>query len=400
MSGPLKGIRVIDVTTNISGPSLTMVLGDLGADIIKIERPNIGDDSRRMGPIWQGEGVYYLNINRNKRSVVIDLQTNEGKDIVLDLIKDADVFVENFRYGKAAQLGLGYDTLKKINPEIVYCSLSAYGQVGTKKQKPGYDAIIQADAGIMSINGSEYGDVSRAAVSINDQGSAMWGAIGIISALYHKLKTGKGQKVETSLYETGVFWTGYHMLSYMATGQEPRRMGSNHASFAPYGAYDTADQKIMIGISNDSLFAKLCNAIDKKEWITDLRFKTNIERVQNRNELNNCLQEVFAKLPAQEWITKLEKEGVPSSIVQNISAVISDPQTKSTEMLTEVQHPKINNLKIPRLPFQLSKSKIRIDKHPPLLGEHSIEILKEAGLDEETIQKLIQSGVVQINEQK
>ncbi|MFD1037454.1 CaiB/BaiF CoA transferase family protein [Virgibacillus byunsanensis] len=399
MTGPLKGIRVIDITTNISGPSLTMILADLGAEVIKIERPNTGDDSRMMGPLWEGEGVYYLHINRNKRSIVIDLRTSEGKDLIYDLIKDADVFVENFRYGKASKLGIGYEDLKEVNKGLIYCSLSAYGQEGEKRHKPGYDAIVQADTGIMGINGSEDGEVARAGVSILDQGSAMWGALGIVSALYHRVQSGKGQKVETSLYETGVFWTGYHMLSYMATGIEPKKMGTNHASFAPYGAFATADDSIMIGISNNSLFAKLCKVLSKEEWIEDDRFRTNLNRVENRTVLNDCIESVFKTKSASVWIHELEEGGVPSSIIQKVSSVIKSAQTESTKMLTPVNHPKIKGLNLPRLPFQLSDSPLEIQKSPPLLGEDTISILREKDIDDETISELIEKGVIQVSDQ-
>ncbi|MFB4165724.1 CaiB/BaiF CoA transferase family protein [Alteribacillus sp. JSM 102045] len=395
MAGPLQGIQVIDITTNISGPSLTMILADLGAEVIKIERPDIGDDSRKMGPLWEGVGVYYLNINRNKRSIVIDIKSDEGKSLIYDLVKDADVFVENFRYGKAKSLGFGYEDLKALNDKLIYCSLSAYGQTGDKRSKPGYDAIVQADTGIMGINGSENGDVARAAVSILDQGSAMWGALGIVSALYHRKNTGEGQKVETSLYETGVFWMGYHMLAYMATGNEPKKMGSNHASFAPYGAFKTADNPIMIGISNNSLFARLCKVLGKEEWIEDTRFCTNIDRVKNREELNSSIEEVFKTKSAHEWIDMLEDGGVPSSVIEKVSSVITNPQTANTKMITGVNHPKISDLKLPRLPFQLSNTPLEIKKSPPLLGEDTVAILQERGVDQETIDQLINKGIIQ-----
>lgn len=395
LAGPLHGIRVVDVTTNISGPSLTMILADLGAEVIKIERPNRGDDSRMMGPLWEGEGVYYLNINRNKRSIVINLREEEGKHVVYNFVKDADVFVENFRYGKAEKLGFGYDKLNKLNSKLIYCSLSAYGQKGEKKYKPGYDAIIQADTGIMGINGSEKAGPARTAVSILDQGSAMWGAIGIISALYERKKTGKGQKVTTSLYETGVFWMGYHMLAYMATKTEPKKMGSNHAAFAPYGAFETSDDPIMIGVSNDSLFEKVCRVIQKEEWITDDRFCTNIKRVKNRTELNELLENQFKTNSSVYWLEKFDKEGVPCSIIQNVSSVLQDKQLESLEMLASANHPKISDLKLPRLPIRLSNSTLEIKKSPPLIGEDTVQILKEHGINDENIQKLMNRGIIQ-----
>ena len=400
MVGPLDGIKVIDITTNISGPSLTMILGDLGADIIKIERPNIGDDSRGMGPLWEGEGTYYLQINRNKRSIVVDLKSEEGKAIVYDLVKNGDVFVENFRLGKADGLGFSYEKLKEINPALIYCSLSAYGQEGPESHKSGYDAIVQAETGIMSINGPADGDSARAAVSILDQGSAMWGSIGVLSALLHRAKTGLGQKVETSLFETGVFWTGYHMLSYMATGKEPIKMGSGHAAFAPYGAFKTKTEEIMIGISNDSLFGKLCQAIGKDEWSADSRFIKNIDRVKNRSELTEELNKVFSDNTATHWIEKIEESGVPCSIIRKISSMVNHPQVESTRMLEKVEHSLINDMKLTRLPIRLSESPAKITKAPPLLGEDTITILKESGLSDEAIEKLIEKGVVQIQSER
>lgn len=397
MAGPLQGIKVIDITTNISGPSLTMILADMGAEIIKIEKPIIGDDSRKMGPLWEGEGVYYLNINRNKRSIVIDLKSEEGKKIVYDLINDADVFVENFRFGKAEKLGFGYEALKALNPKLIYCSLSAYGQEGEKRHKPGYDAIAQAESGIMSINGTKDGGVARVGVSVLDQGSAMWGAIGILAALYNRTRLGKGQKVETSLFETGVFWTGYHLLAYMATGEEPVKMGTNHASFAPYGAFETADEQIMLGISNDSLFARLCKVLEREEWSTDSRFSKNLARVQNRELLNTLIEEALKTSSAKTWIEKLENGGIPSSIILKIPSVITSPQTESMKMLVNVDHPTIENLRLPRLPVQLSETPLEITKSPPLLGEDTLNILKESGVAEETIQELIKKGVIQIH---
>jgi crotonobetainyl-CoA:carnitine CoA-transferase CaiB-like acyl-CoA transferase len=400
MAGPLQGITVVDVTTNISGPSLTMILADLGAEIIKIERPDNGDDSRKMGPLWETDGVYYLYINRNKRSIVIDLKTDKGKEIIQDLIKKSDVFVENFRYGKANKLGFGYDDLNGLNPRLIYCSLSAYGQEGPRRDNPGYDAIVQADCGIMGLNGSEDGPIARAPVSVLDQGSAMWGALGIISALYHREKSGKGQKVETSLFETGVFWTGYHMLSYLATGQEPKKMGSNHAAFAPYGAYETADNPIIIGVSNDSLFKKVCRVLERQNWIDDVRFKDNVSRLKNRDELNLLMELILKTKPASYWIMELTEHGVPSSIIQKISDVTNDEQTKSLKMFNTIDHPEIGPLSLPRLPLTLSGSPIEIKKSPPLLGEDTLSILKENGFNDMTIQELLDKGIIQIHKEE
>lgn len=398
MGGPLTGVKVIDVTTNISGPTLTMILADLGAEIIKIERPDVGDDARGMGPFMDGEGVYFLHINRNKQSVVIDLKKNEGKQIIYDLVQTADVFVENFRLGKADKLGLGYESLKKLNPALIYCSLTAYGQNGPLSNRPGYDAIAQADSGIIGINGAEGAEIARVPVSILDQGSAMWGAVGILSALLHKQNTGDGQHVTTSLYETGVFWSGYHMLSYLATGSEPKKNGAGHTAFAPYGAFHASDTYIMIGISNNSLFSRLCEVLGKKDWLVDPRFHDNRNRVVNQSALKEEIENILQLKTADEWVQALAVSGVPSSKVKKISEVVKDEQTKATKMWTEVNHDKIENLELPRLPFHLSVSPPELMQGPPALGSSTNTILKKLGYSTDQLNELIERGVIQTHE--
>ncbi|PLR75892.1 CoA transferase [Bacillus sp. V3-13] len=400
MAGPLSGITVVDVTTNISGPSLTMILADLGAEIIKIERPDIGDDSRGMGPFWEGEGVYFLHINRNKKSIVIDLKQESGREIVYDLVQTADVFVENFRLKKAEELGLGYNRLKELNPSLVYCSLSAYGQDGPLSQRAGYDAIAQADSGIIGINGAEGAEVARVPVSVLDQGSAMWGAIGVLSALLHKQKTGEGQRVTTSLYETGVFWVGYHMLSWLATGKEPEKSGAGHTAFAPYGAFQAADAHVMIGISNNSLFERLCKVLGKDEWPEDPRYKTNPLRVENRDELKDAIENILQSRRADEWVSLLAGAGVPSSKIKTISEVAQDEQTEAVGMWKSISHGNIHNFKLPRLPFELSGSPAEIKQAPPKLGENTEDILTKLGYDEAKVELLLDSGIIQAENKK
>ncbi|NHM31420.1 CaiB/BaiF CoA transferase family protein [Neobacillus terrae] len=396
MTGPLSGIRVVDVTTNISGPSLTMILGDLGAEIIKIERPDIGDDSRGMGPFWEGDGVYFLHINRNKQSIVVDLKKESGRNIVYDLVKTADVFVENFRFKKAEQMGLGYEKLKRINPSLVYCSLSAYGQEGPLRDRPGYDAIAQADSGIIGINGAEGAEIARVPVSVLDQGSAMWGAIGVISALFHKQKTGEGQLVTTSLYETGVFWVGYHMLSWLATGEEPKKNGAGHTAFAPYGSFQASDAPVIIGISNNSLFKRLCKVLGKEEWTEDPRYQNNPERVENRETLRVAIENILQAKTADEWVELLAVAGVPSSKVKKISEVVQDEQAEAIRMWTGINHSNIENFKLPRLPFELSTSPVSIHHAPPKLGENSKEILEKLGYTEDEVEQFLKDGTIQM----
>ncbi|MFD1037332.1 CaiB/BaiF CoA transferase family protein [Virgibacillus byunsanensis] len=394
MAGPLDGTKVVDITTNISGPSLTMILADLGAEVIKIERSGTGDDSRRMGPMWNGEGAFFLQINRNKRSIVVDLKKEDGKRIVKRFVKEADVFVENFRFGKAEQLGLGYEDLKELNPQLIYASINAYGNKGPMKEKPGYDAVVQADTGIMGMNGTENSEISRVPVSILDQGSAIWGALAVVSAILSRNRIETGQKVETSLYETGVFWSSYNLMSHLVTGEEPKKMGSNHAAFTPYGVFQTATEPIMIGVSNDQLFKKLCVALEKEMWSEDDRFRHNQQRITNRNELNYEIEKVLKSQEATYWADKLDLNGVPSAIIRKISDVATNEQTEQLSMLQDVEHSTIDNLKLYRLPISFSGNSTSLRKGPPLLGEDTKDILKEFGYDEVSIKHFIKSGVV------
>jgi crotonobetainyl-CoA:carnitine CoA-transferase CaiB-like acyl-CoA transferase len=395
MTGPLHGVRVVDITTNISGPTLTMILSDLGAEVIKIERPGSGDETRKMGPFREGnDGSFFLQLNRNKHSIVIDLKQEKGREIVNRFIQDADVFVENFRYGKAESLGLGYEQLKSINPRLIYASINAYGLRGPDKEKPGYDAIIQANSGLMGINGAADSDMSRIPVSILDQGSALWGALGVVSALLSRSQTGKGQKVDTSLYETGLFWASYHLMAYQFTGKDPVRMGSNHAAFTPYGVFQTGTQPIMIGVSNDRLFGKLCNVLEKPEWVNDPRYQNNPERVQNRHVLNYEIEMLLKEHSAEYWIDRLDREGVPASIINKISDVASSKQAEELQMFQSVDHSIIPDLSLIRLPLTLSENNLSIRKSPPLLGENTRSILENHGYDKAAITQLIETGVV------
>lgn len=370
---PLQGVKVIDVTTNISGPTLTMILADLGAEVIKIERPGSGDEARKMAPLVKDDGTYFININRNKKSVVLDLKLQEARNLLYEMIADADVFVENFRLGKAEKLGLGYEKLRELNKRLIYCSISAYGQNGPDRLKAGYDAILQAETGLMSITGSS--ELSRIPVSILDQGSGIWGALGVVTAILQRNKTGEGEKVETSLYETGVFWSNYHLLSTILTNENPEKLGSNHGSFAPYGAFHTKQSPIMIGISNDRLFHKLCDVLNKPNWLTDSRFMSNEHRAKNRDELNNEVQSILLQKTADDWITVFDHAGVPAAKVQTMQDVYKHPQTTTNNMVVEMEHPTNGQTFVTRIPITFNKSTFPIRSYSPILGEHTEEVL-------------------------
>jgi crotonobetainyl-CoA:carnitine CoA-transferase CaiB-like acyl-CoA transferase len=372
---PLNGIKVIDVTTNASGPTLTMILSDLGAEVIKVEKPNSGDEARKMEPRKNDDGVYFLNINRQKKSVVLNLKEKDDLHAIYSLIQTADVFVENYRAGIADKIGLGYEKLKEINPQIIYASLSAYGEHGPKRLKPGYDAIIQAETGLMSITGSE--DLARVPVSLVDQGSGMWGALGVVSAILNRMKTGEGSKVSTSLYETGIFWANYHLLSTKLTGNNPAKLGSNHGAFSPYGAFRTKDVPIMIGVSNNSLFEKLCKALEVENWTADERFATNDVRVKNRSLLNTKIEEILQGKTSDELVEKLETFGIPVAKVKTMKDVLIDPQQIENGCIIKLPHDRDGESFVTRLPLTFSNCDITPKAAAPMYGEHSEEVLEK-----------------------
>lgn len=369
---PLQGIRVLDMTTNISGPTLTMILADLGAEVIKVEKLS-GDEARKMEPKLQEDGVYFLNINRQKKSVTLNMKEDSDREKLMELIKTADVFVENYRLGVAQKLGIDYEAVKKINPKLIYCSLSAYGQNGPKKSYPGYDAIMQAETGIMSITGST--DLARVPVSLIDQGSAMWGAIGVVSAILQRHKTDVGSLVSTSLYETGVFWANYHLLSTKLTGENPEKLGSNHGAFAPYGAFQTADGAIMIGISNNKLFEKLCEVLQKREWIEDAHYRTNEERVKNRLQLSKEIEQITKTEKSEALIQALEAGGVPVAQVKTMKDVLVDPQQIENKLIVRLPHIRDKEMYATRIPLTISNCDLTPTAPAPLLGEHNEELL-------------------------
>jgi crotonobetainyl-CoA:carnitine CoA-transferase CaiB-like acyl-CoA transferase len=392
--GPLAGIRVLDLTGNISGPSATVILGDLGAEVIKIERPAQGDDARGMGPYLQGESAYFLAINRNKHSVVVDIRQKEGQALIRLLAAQVDVVVENFRRGIPEKYGLDAATLCGLNPRLIYCSLSAYGEVGPEVEKPGYDAVLQARTGIMSITGSRQEEAARAGVSLLDMGSGMWSVIAILSALFHRERTGEGQIVGTSLYETGVYWMSYHLMAYRATHEDPVPQGASHPAFAPYGAYRTADDPILIGISNDALFARLAAALGHAEWAADPRFARNANRLAHREELDALLQNGLSTRTSGDWLQRLERAGVPCSRIQKVSQVLHDPQYHALGMQQTVPHTALGSVPVTRLPIRLEKTPCTVRTGAPLLGEHTGDVLQRYGVSLEQLAEYRAKGVI------
>ena len=397
MPPPLTGIRVLDLTTVVAGPTATMILADLGAHVIKIERIDGGDDARHMGPHLGHWGAFFVPINRGKRSIAADIGKPAGRDLVLRLARESDVFIENFRGGKMAALGLDEPAVRAVNPRIVYASLSAYGTRGPDCLKPGYDALVQARTGIVSVTGTGPESPIRAGVSLIDMGAGMWMAMGILAALLERQKSGIAQRVDASLFQTGVMAMVYHLVYRQFSGVNPVPQGSRHTAFAPYCAFETADGRMMVGVSNERMFRRLCTALDRPEWLSDPRFATNPLRVQHCRELEAELQKIFKDHPAAHWTALFDEHDVPVSPVQNAEQVLNDPQLAALGQLGTMtladQHAEVA---VPRLPFELSITPAELASAPPMHGEHGRAILTEAGYSDGEIEQLVASGVCKL----
>jgi crotonobetainyl-CoA:carnitine CoA-transferase CaiB-like acyl-CoA transferase len=373
----LDGLRVIDLTSHLSGPYCSMLLADQGADVIKVERPDDGDDARRMPPFVNGQSSPFMLWNRNKRSIVLDLKQERDRDLCRDLARGADVFIENFKPGTAARLGLGYDALAALNPRLVYCSISGFGQTGPYSERPGFDLMVQAMSGIMSVNGPEAGPPHRLPLAICDIGAGMFGAIGILAALQARARTGQGQHVDTSLYEAGISFGLYEAAHVFATGERPARLGQAHRGGAPYQVFRTADGWVTIGPNTQSLWRKFCAAIARPELAEDDRFKDNPSRVANRPALAALLEDVLARQPTAYWVDLLNAAGVPVGPVQTYDQVFVDPQATAREMVREIDHPAAGPMRTLGIPVKLSATPGALRRPAPLLGEHTGEVLAE-----------------------
>ena len=394
MAAALDDIKVVDLTRTLAGPFCTMLLGDMGADVVKIEEPTGGDETRHWTPFWNGESTQFLTFNRNKRSLAVNLKEPEGLKIVRDLAADADVMIESFRAGSLERLGLGYDEIKKSNPGVVYCSISGYGRTGPMADAPGYDLLIQAYSGLMSLTGEPDGMPLRIGFSLVDLFTGMMAYGTILTALRQRDQTGKGQWVEAALLDGQVAALSYHATGFLGTGVEPTRMGSGHPSLVPYQSFSSSDGQFIIGCANQGLWERMCRAIGKDNMLEDPRYTTNTDRVEHRAECVGELNAVFAQKPADHWVGLIVEAGVPCGPINTVSEVVTNPQVLARNMISEVEHPKIPNLKFPSSPLKLTDSPATIRRVPPLLGQHSEEILEEAGYSPEKIADLKERGVI------
>ena len=392
---PLEGVVVVDCTQVLAGPFCTLLLADMGADVIKVERLEGGDDNRRQGPPFiKGWSASFLAINRNKRGLALDLRGEEGKRVFGRLVERADVVVENFRPGTMDRLGLGYSRLMEINPAIIFCSISGFGQTGPYSRRGGFDLVAQGMSGLMSVTGIPGGPPVKVGVPITDLTAGMYGAYGILNAYIHRLRTGEGQMVDTSLLEAGIGYTFWESVVYFATGEVPGPLGSAHRLSAPYQALKTSDGYLNVGGATQSVWESLCRAIGREELLADPRFATGGDRKLHEVELAELLETTFGGKPTAHWMDVLGAAGVPCGPIYDMEEVYRDPQVRARDMLVELDDPDLGKLKNIGIPVKLSRTPGRIRRRAPSLGEHTREVLLEAGYTAEEVDRLSQAGVV------
>jgi crotonobetainyl-CoA:carnitine CoA-transferase CaiB-like acyl-CoA transferase len=395
LSETLRGTTVLDLSRNLAGPYCTMLLGDLGADVIKVESLHSGDDTRNWSPPdWNGHSATFLACNRNKRSITINLDAEDGQQLVRRLATQADVVVSSFRPGSLVKRGLDYHSLRSLNEGLVYCSITAYGSKGPKKDAPGYDPVLQAETGIMSMTGYPDGPPARLGIGAIDLGTAMWAAVGIQAALRNRSESGVGGLVEVSLYETAAWWLSYHVEGYLATGEVPQRQGDGTSFVAPYEIFATAHGVLMVTAGNDHLFVSLCRVLDLPELPEDPDYTHNADRVANRVALHDVLENRFKERTAEEWEVLLGAESIPSSRIRSVADLVHDPQLHALEMLMDMPHPDIPDLRVINMPLSLDGERASHRRPPPRLAEHTAEILKELGVTSQEMDGLIREGVV------
>ncbi|RBI61128.1 CoA transferase [halophilic archaeon] len=397
-TGPLDGVTVLDASRVLVGPFCTMQLGDLGADVLKVERPGTGDQTREWHPPRYGdaeESAYYMSVNRNKRSMTLDLASQAGREVFRDLARDADVLVENFRVGKMEEWNLGYERLREDNPELVYCGLSGYGEWGPDKDRPAYDVMMQAEGGLMSITGEEDGSPVRVGVAIADIGAGMYATQAILAALFEReLGDGVGQKVDVSLLDGQAAWMSYMATNYFATGDPPGRMGSKHPTIAPYQAYETADGYVVVAVASEHVWPRFCEALDRPDLVADDRFETNPRRVEHREALDGELRPEFAERTTAELLSQFGDHDVPASDVKSMEEVFESDQVRARGMRASIAHPTAGEVEMPGSPMHLSRTPASVRRYPPRLGEHTDEILRERGYERREIESLYDSDVL------
>jgi crotonobetainyl-CoA:carnitine CoA-transferase CaiB-like acyl-CoA transferase len=397
-TGPLKGLRVFDLTRVLAGPTCVQMLADLGADVVKIERPGAGDDTRGFAPpVMPGtqESAYFVGVNRNKQSVTLDIGQPEGQDIALKLIAACDILVENFKVGALAKYGLGYEQLHMRFPRLIYCSITGFGQTGPYAPRPGYDSLIQAMGGVMSLTGEPDGLPQKVGVPVADLFAGLYGCIGILAALRHRDLTGQGQQIDISMLDTHVAWLANQGMNYLATGENPVRLGNQHPNIAPYQVFPTEDGHIVLSVANDPTFKRFCEAFNLTHMLEDPRFVTNAARVGNRQLVTDMLTLVMIQHPTNWWIERLEALKIGCGPINKLSQVFEDPQVVARDMVLEMEHGSGQMVKAIANPVKLSETPANYRIPPPLLGEHTDAVLSDRlGLDAAALATLREKKVI------
>ncbi len=376
---PLEGVRVLDLSRVLAGPYATMVLGDLGADVLKVEHPERGDDTRHWGPPFAGgESAYFLSVNRNKRSIGIDLKDPDGFERVEKLAAGADVMIENWRRGALEKLGLGYEKLKRANPDLIYCSITGFGP-GPDEDRPGYDFLVQARGGVMGITGQPGGEPTKVGVAIADIVCGLFASNAILAALHRRSVTGEGARIEVPLFESTLGWLANRGQEYLTSGEDTGLIGNAHPSIVPYQTFDAEDKPLVVAVGNDTQFANLCKVIGRPELAEDERFATNPDRVANREALISELQREFSERPADEWADELRAAGVPSGPVNTLADVLADEHLLGSGMLQELNHPSAGHIEMLASPILIEGERLSIRRPPPTLGQHTDETYDDWG---------------------
>jgi len=391
----LEGLRVLDLTRVLAGPYATMVLADLGADVIKVELPGVGDDARHYGPYIDGESAYFLSLNRNKRSITLNLKSPHGQRVFRDLVPLVDILVENFRPGTLDRLGLGYETLRDLNPRLIYAASSGFGRTGPYSPRPAYDAVIQAMGGLMSITGQADGEPTRVGTSVADITAGLFAIIGILSALTARERTGQGQVVDVAMLDCQVAILENAIARYSVTGEVPRPQGNRHPSIVPFEPFETHDGQLMVAAGNDTLWRRLCEVLERPELAEDPRFSTNPLRVTNYADLRPLLAEVFRGQTTAAWQTRLDAAGIPISPINTVADVMEHPQVLAREMLVQLNHPVAGKMTVPGIPVKLSDTPGALRTAAPTLGQHTEEVLLELlGYTAEQVAQLRTEGAI------